>query len=53
MTWHNNHAVFLEVHKGRKDYLFDYKRCLDYIKTMEMDSKEKGLLLLNRISELL
>ena len=53
ITWRNDEPVFLEVHKGRKDYLFDYDRCFRYVETLENDRRELGLLLLNRIKVLL
>lgn len=55
ITWKDNDIpVSLEVHKCRRDYLFNLDKCKDYIHNL-MDSKEKEdtLIIINRIEELL
>ncbi len=55
ITWKDNDIpVSLEVHKCRRDYLFNLEKCKDYIHNLkESKEKEDALIIMNRIEELL
>ena len=55
ITWkHNNIPVSLEVHKCRREYLFNLNKCKEYIDNISASSlKTEAKIILNRIEELL
>ena len=55
ITWNEDIPVSLEVHKCRRDYLFNYDNCLRYIEGLPNDKEHKkdALAIIYRIAELL
>lgn len=55
ITWNNNIPISVEVHKCRRDYLFNFNNCFNYINSLPQDKelKKEALTILNRIEELL
>lgn len=55
ITWKdNNIPVSLEVHKCRRDYLFNLSICKKYINSLDINnSKVEALIIINRIEQLL
>jgi len=50
----NGEPISLEVHKCRRDYLFNYRKCFKYIDSMDNSkSREEGLRILKRIKQLI
>lgn len=53
ITWRKQDFVALEVHKGRKDYLFNYEKCLDYFEHAPEAIRKQGRTYLKAIRNLL
>ena len=55
ITWKNDNVpVSLEVHKCRRDYLFNMDKCKSYIDSIDnSEDKEDALIITKRIEELL
>lgn len=55
ITWKNDNVpVSIEVHKCRRDYLFNLDQCKNYLKGLDHSKdKEDALIIINRIEELL
>lgn len=55
ITWKGDGTpVSLEVHKCRRDYLFNLSKCKEYINSLDNgNTKEEALVIINRIEQLL
>lgn len=56
IAWNDNDTpIALEVHKCRREYLFNFTKCKEYFNNLNADNpkREEGIYILNRIGQLL